>query len=115
MALWFRLLSTGTATDGLVPLKFRNGFVRTRLFNWTTTTAKASPVTITYNYNTGSSLTNTATMDVTDTAACYLLPMSQEYGTVNLPYNVLLPTGATAYAISAASSNAGVQRCPHKG
>ena len=79
------------------------------------TTAKASPVTITYNYNTGSSLTSMATMDVTDTVECYLLPMSQEYGTVNLPYNVLLPTGATAYAISAASSNAGVQRCPHKG
>ncbi len=100
-------LSTGTATDGLVPLKFSNGSVRTRLFNWTTTTAKASPVTITYNYNTGSSLTSMATMNVTDTVECYLLPMSQEYGTVNLPYNVLLPTGATAYAVSAASSDAG--------
>ena len=40
-------------------------------------------------------------MDVTDTVECYLLPMSQEYGTVNLPYDAVLPTGATAYAISA--------------
>lgn len=39
-------------------------------------------------------------MDVTDTVECYMLPMSQEYGSVNLPYDVVLPEGATAYAIS---------------
>jgi hypothetical protein len=90
--------SVGTEANGLVPLKFSNGAVRKRLFNWTGT--KASPVTITYNYDTESTLSGLKTMDVTDTVECYMLPMSQEYGSVNLPYDVVLPEGATAYAIS---------------
>lgn len=92
--------TVGTASNGWVPLKFSNGAVRTRLFNWASSTAKPSITTITYNYNTGSSLSNLDVMDVTDSVECYLLPMSQEYGTVNLPYDVVLPTGATAYAVS---------------
>lgn len=99
--------TVGTESDGLVPLKFSNGAVRKRLFNWTTTTGKASPITITYNYNTGSTLSALATMDVTFTVECYMLPMSAEYGTVNLPYDVALPTGATAYAVTATSVKAG--------
>lgn len=87
--------------NGLVPLKFSNGANRKRLFNWNTTRGTASPITITYNYNTGSNLAEAKTMDVTDTVECYLLPMSQEYGSVNLPYDAVLPTGATAYAITA--------------
>lgn len=93
--------SVGQESDGLVPLKFTNGSVRKRLFNWASTSAKATPITITYNYDTGASLSYMKVMDVTDTVECYLLPMSQEYGTVNLPYDAVLPTGATAYAISA--------------
>lgn len=46
-------------------------------------------------------------MNVTDMVECYLLPMSQEYGSVNLPYNVLLPTGATAYEVSNTSVKPG--------
>lgn len=92
--------TVGTAANGWVPLKFSNGAVRTRLFNWASSTGKPSITTITYNYNTGSSLSNLDVMDVTDSVECYLLPMSQEYGTVNLPYDVVLPTGATAYAVS---------------
>lgn len=97
--------SVGTEANGLVPLKFSNGAVRKRLFNWTGT--KASPVTITYNYDTESTLSGLKTMDVTDTVECYLLPMSQEYGSVNLPYDVVLPEGATAYAISATNVKEG--------
>lgn len=94
--------SVGTENaDGLVPLKFSNKAVRKQLFNWAASLKRVTPITITYNYNTGSSLAKQKTMDVTDTVECYLLPMSQEYGSVNLPYDVLLPTGATAYAISA--------------
>lgn len=92
-----------TNSNGLVPLKFSNGAVRKRLFNWTNSTA--TPITITYNYDTGSTLDGLKTMDVTDTVECYLMPMSQEYGSVNLPYDVLLPEGATAYAISATNAN----------
>lgn len=97
--------SVGTEANGLVPLKFSNGAVRKRLFNWTGT--KASPVTITYNYDTESTLSGLKTMDVTDTVECYLLPMSQEYGSVNLPYDVVLPEGATAYAITATNVTEG--------
>lgn len=99
--------TVGTEFDGLVPLKFSNRAVRKRFFNWTTSTKKASPITITYNYDTGSTLSALATMDVTFTVECYMLPMSAEYGTVNLPYDVLLPTGATAYAVTATSVKAG--------
>lgn len=99
-------LSVGEETaDGLVPLKFSNGSVRKRLFEWNGTTAK--PITITYKYSTGSSLANMDVMDVTDTVECYLLPMSQEYGSVCLPYDALLPEGATAYAVSATNVKAG--------
>lgn len=99
--------SLGTASNGMVPLKLGNSAARMRLFNTNSTGTTASTVTITYTYNTGSKLTNTATMNVTDTVECYLLPMSQEYGSVNLPYNVLLPTGATAYAVSGTSVKPG--------
>lgn len=34
--------SVGQESDGLVPLKFTNGSVRKRLFNWTSTSAKAT-------------------------------------------------------------------------
>lgn len=99
-------LSVGEkTTDGMVPLKFSNGSVRKRLFSWNGTTAKS--ITITYKYSTGSSLTNMDVMDVTDTIECYLLPMSQEYGSVCLPYDALLPEGATAYAVSATNVKAG--------
>lgn len=98
-------LNVGEAADGLVPLKFSNGSVRKRLFAWNNKTA--SPITITYKYKTGSSLTDMKVMDVTDTVECYLLPMSQEYGTVSLPYDALLPEGATAYAVSATNVKAG--------
>lgn len=46
-------------------------------------------------------------MDVTDNVECYLLPMSADYGTVSLPYDAILPTGATAYAVSATDIKAG--------
>lgn len=99
-------LSVGEETaDGLVPLKFSNGSVRKRLFSWNGTTAKS--ITITYKYSTGSSLANMDVMDVTDTIECYLLPMSQEYGSVCLPYDAVLPEGATAYAVSATNVKAG--------
>jgi hypothetical protein len=98
--------SLGTPSNGMVPLKFSNGSVRTRLFNYTTnsTGTTGSTATITYTYDTGSTLSETQTMNVTDTVECYLLPMSQEYGSVNLPYDVLLPEGATAYAVTATSA-----------
>lgn len=99
-------LSVGEETaDGLVPLQFSNGSVRKRLFEWNGTTAK--PITITYKYSTGLSLANMDVMDVTDTIECYLLPMSQEYGSVCLPYDAVLPEGATAYAVSATNVKAG--------
>ena len=99
-------LTVGEKTaDGLVPLKFSNGSVRKRLFEWNGTTAK--PITITYKYSTGLSLANMDVMDVTDTIECYLLPMSQEYGSVCLPYDAVLPEGATAYAVSATNVKAG--------
>lgn len=101
--------SLGTASNGMVPLKLGNSAARMRLFNYTTNSkgTTASTATITYTYNTGSKLSYTATMNVTDMVECYLLPMSQEYGSVNLPYNVLLPTGATAYEVSATSVKPG--------
>lgn len=98
-------LSVGDAADGLVPLQFSNGSVRKRLFDWNDKTAK--PITITYKYSTGSSLANLDVMDVTDTVECYMLPMSQEYGSVCLPYDAVLPEGATAYAVSATNVKAG--------
>lgn len=91
--------SVGKEANGLVPLKFNNGNVRKRLFSWNK--INVSTATITYKYNTQSKLSEMAVMDVTDSVECYLLPMSQEYGTVNLPYDVVLPEGATAYAVSA--------------
>ena len=94
-----------TQADGLVPLKFSNTTARQRLFNWSN--SKATSVTITYNYNTGSTVPALQTMDVTNTVECYLLPMSQEYGSVNLPYDAVLPEGATAYAISAVNGEDG--------
>lgn len=94
-----------TQADGLVPLKFSNTTARQRLFNWSN--SKATPVTITYNYNTGTTVSALQTMDVTDTVECYLLPMSQEYGSVYLPYDAVLPEGATAYAISAVNGEDG--------
>lgn len=102
--------TVGTEADanGFVPLKFSNGASRKQFFNWNN--SKASAITITYNYNTGytgSSLTDLATMDVTNTVLCYMLPMSAEYGSVNLPYNVTLPAGATAYAVTATDVEAG--------
>lgn len=101
-------LSVGSEiNDGLVPLKFSNEAARKRLFNWTNSTSKATPITITYNYDTESSNSNLKVMDVTDTVECYLLPMSAEYGTVNLPYDAVLPTGATAYAVSATDIKVG--------
>lgn len=93
----------GTPSNGMVPLKFSNGAARTQLFNYSSSNAKAAVATITYTYDTGSKLSNTQTMKVTDMVECYMLPMSQEYGSVNLPYDVLLPEGATAYAVSATS------------
>lgn len=99
--------TVGTEADanGFVPLKFSNGASRKQFFNWNN--SKASAITITYNYKTGSSLTDLATMDVTNTVLCYMLPMSEEYGSVNLPYNVTLPAGATAYAVTATDIEAG--------
>lgn len=94
-----------TQADGLVPLKFSNTTARERLFNWSN--SKATPVTITYNYNTGTKVSALQTMDVTNTVECYLLPMSQEYGSVNLPYDAVLPEGAAAYAISAVNGEDG--------
>lgn len=116
--------SVGDAVDGMVKLKFPNGSVRKRLFNYYPKASEASkkfgPITITYNYNTGTNfkyeITNSdkttttydlSVMDVTDTIECYLLPMSQEYGSVCLPYDALLPEGATAYAVSATNVKAG--------
>ena len=92
--------SVGQKSDGWVPLKFSNGSVHKRLFNWASSSATATPITITYDYDTEDSLESMRVMDVTDYVECYLLPMSQEYGTVNLPYDALLPKGATAYAVS---------------
>ena len=99
--------TVGTEADanGFVPLKFSNGASRKQFFNWNN--SKASAITITYNYNTGSKVTDLATMDVTNTVLCYMLPMSAEYGSVNLPYNVTLPAGATAYAVTATDVKAG--------
>ena len=97
----------GDESNSIIPLKFSNGSSRTRFFSWASTTKKASPITITYKYDTASSLSVMQTMDVTDTVECYLLPMSQTYGSVNLPYDVLLPAGATAYAISATDVKTG--------
>lgn len=99
--------TVGTEADanGFVPLKFSNGASRKQFFNWNN--SKASAITITYNYNTGSKVTALATMDVTNTVLCYMLPMSAEYGSVNLPYNVTLPAGATAYAVTATDVKAG--------
>lgn len=104
--------TVGTEADanGFVPLKFSNGASRKQFFNWNNSKSPASAITITYNYNTGytgSSLTDLATMDVTNTVLCYMLPMSAEYGSVNLPYNVTLPAGATAYAVTATNVEAG--------
>lgn len=99
--------SVGKESDGLVPLKFSNDSVRKRLFNWASSSATATPITITYDYNTEASLDSMRVMDVTDYVECYLLPMSQEYGTVNLPYDALLPKGATAYAVSAVEMKTG--------
>lgn len=103
--------TVGTEADanGFVPLKFSNGATRKQFFNWNNSKSSASPITITYNYNTGtgSSVTDLATMDVTNTVLCYMLPMSAEYGSVNLPYNVTLPAGATAYAVTATDVKAG--------
>ena len=99
--------SVGQESDGLVPLKFSNDSVRKRLFNWASSSATATPITITYDYNTEASLDSMRVMDVTDYVECYLLPMSQEYGTVNLPYDALLPKGATAYAVSAVEMKTG--------
>lgn len=102
--------TVGTEADanGFVPLKFSNGASRKQFFNWNSK-GSASAITITYNYNTGtgSSVTDLATMDVTNTVLCYMLPMSAEYGSVNLPYNVTLPAGATAYAVTATNVEAG--------
>lgn len=99
--------TVGTEADanGFVPLKFSNGATRKQFFNWNN--SKASAITITYNYNTGLKVTDLATMDVTNTVLCYMLPMSAEYGSVNLPYNVTLPAGATAYAVTATDVEAG--------
>lgn len=99
--------TVGTEADanGFVPLKFSNGASRKQFFNWNN--SKASAITITYNYRTGSSVTDLAIMDVTNTVLCYMLPMSAEYGSVNLPYNVTLPAGATAYAVTATDVEAG--------
>lgn len=98
--------SLGTSSNGMVPLKLGNKAARTRLFNYTTNSkgTTVSIATITYTYDTGSKLESTKTMNVTDTVECYLLPMSQEYGSVNLPYDVLLPVGAKAYAVTATSA-----------
>lgn len=98
-------LSADKAADGTVVLKLQKGSARTRMFNWMSN--KATVATITYNYNTAAALPSAKTMDVTDTVECYLLPMSQQYGSVNLPYDALLPEGATAYAISETNSEAG--------
>lgn len=97
--------TVGTEADanGFVPLKFSNGAVRKQFFNWNNSKASSSAITITYNYLTGLTVSGLDTMDVTNTVQCYMLPMSAEYGSVNLPYNVLLPEGATAYAVSATS------------
>lgn len=46
-------------------------------------------------------------MDVTDTVECYFLPMTAEYGSVSLPYDAILPTGATAYAVSSTNIKPG--------
>ncbi len=101
--------TVGTEADanGFVPLKFSNGASRKQFFNWNNSKGPASAITITYNYNTGSKVTGLATMDVTNTVLCYMLPMSAEYGSVNLPYNVTLPAGAKAYAVTATNVEAG--------
>ena len=101
--------TVGTEADanGFVPLKFSNGATRKQFFNWNNSEGSASAITITYKYNTGSKVTDLATMDVTNTVLCYMLPMSAEYGSVNLPYNVTLPAGATAYAVTATDVEAG--------
>ena len=101
--------TVGTEADanGFVPLKFSNGASRKQFFNWNNSKSSASAITITYNYITGSKVTDLATMDVTNTVLCYMLPMSAEYGSVNLPYNVTLPAGATAYAVTATDVKAG--------
>mgnify|MGYP002974469998 FL=1 len=101
--------TVGTEADanGFVPLKFSNGATRKQFFNWNNSKSSASAITITYNYKTGSKVTDLATMDVTNTVLCYMLPMSAEYGSVNLPYNVTLPAGATAYAVTATDVESG--------
>lgn len=101
--------TVGTEADanGFVSLKFSNGASRKQFFNWNNSEGSASAITITYKYNTGSKVTDLATMDVTNTVLCYMLPMLEEYGSVNLPYNVTLPAGATAYAVTATDVKAG--------
>lgn len=76
---------------------------RISLFSYDAKKKTSSPISMTYKYGTGANNTNVTalnTLSVTDTVQAYILPMSAEYGSVNLPFNTTIPTGAVAYYVS---------------
>jgi Leucine-rich repeat (LRR) protein len=91
--------SLGTATDGLVPLQIADWTERKQLFRYIN--GESWQTSLTYDYDTGNTtLDSLKSMNVTLNLQGYLLPMSQEYGSVNLPFATALPSGATAYAVT---------------